>query len=112
MFDIKDKIEGVVENVEKVAKNYYRLSVVQATEKGSVLGASLVVLFFVSAIALFIMFFACMGLSWWIGKQLNSPVLGFLIVAAGWSVILLLMLIFRKSIVNFIRNRIISKIYG
>ncbi|MCH5688464.1 hypothetical protein LWM68_31900 [Niabella sp. W65] len=38
MFDIKDKVEDIVDNVEDIAKTYYRLSVVKVADKGSKLG--------------------------------------------------------------------------
>ncbi|WP_346237153.1 phage holin family protein [Niabella insulamsoli] len=112
MFDVKDKIHDIVDNVEDIAKTYYRLSVIQVADKGSKLGASLVVVLLLFGILLFAMFFACLGLSWWIGQKLDNQMLGFFIVAGGLFVIVLITLLFKKKIVNFIRNIIINKIYG
>ena len=112
MFDIKDKVEDIVDHVEEIGKTYYRLSVVKATEKGSKLGASLVMLFFATSLLFFTMFFVCMGLSWWIGQRLNNQMMGYFIVAGGLLLILLLIILCRKKIMNFIRNQIINKIYG
>ena len=112
MFDIKDKVEDIVDNVEDIAKTYYRLSVVRVADKGSKLGASLFVSILLVGLFFFAMFFACMGLSWWIGQRLNSPMLGFFIVAGGLLVILIIVLLFKTKIINTVRNIIINKIYG
>jgi len=111
MFEIKDKVENIADNIEEIAKTYYKLSVVNVTDKSSKLGASLFVSLFLFILFLFALFFACMGLSWWIGQRLDSQVSGFFIVAGGLFVILLLIVLLRKNIINSIRNIIINKIY-
>ncbi|GAB3432509.1 phage holin family protein [Niabella aquatica] len=111
MFEIKDKVEDIAENIEEIAKTYYRISVVNITDKVSKLGASLLISLFLFIVLLFALFFGCLGLSWWIGEQLNSQVSGFFIVAGGLLVILLLIVLLRKNIINFIRNIIINKMY-
>lgn len=40
MFELKDKIENVAENIEEIAQSYYRLSVIQLVQKGSKTGRS------------------------------------------------------------------------
>lgn len=112
MFDIKDNVEDIVENVEDIAKTYYDLSVAKVADKGSKLGASLMITVFLFALLFFAMFFACFGLSWWVGVQLNNHVLGFFIVSGGLFLILVLIILFKKNVVNLIRNIIINKIYG
>lgn len=113
MFEIKDKVEDIVDNVEEIAKTYYRLSVVRVADKGSNLGASLLITLLVFALLFFAMLFACMGVSWWIGQKLQNQMLGFFIVAGGLFVILLLILLLRKKVIQpFIRNIIINAIYG
>ncbi|HMR82941.1 MAG TPA: phage holin family protein [Niabella sp.] len=111
MFKIKDKVEDIADNVEEIAKTYYRLTVVNIADKGSKLGASLFVGIFLFILLLFALFFACLGLSWWVGEQLNSQVYGFFIVAGGLFIILLLIVLLKKNIINSIRNIIINKIY-
>lgn len=112
MFDIKDKVEDIVDNVEDIAKTYYRLSVVKVADKGSKLGASLLITLLIFALLFFALFFACFGLGWWVGVKLNNHVLGFFIVSGGLFIILLLILLLKNKVINLIRNIIINKIYG
>lgn len=112
MFQIKDKVEDIVDDVQEIAKTYYHLSVANVADKGSKLGASLIVGFLVFAIFLFALLFACFGLCWWVGEKLNSQVLGFFIVSGGLFVIVIIIVLLKKSIMSGIRNLIINKIYG
>lgn len=111
MFDIRDKVEDIAENVEEIAKTYYRLSVIKAADKGSKMGASLLILLLASALLFFALLFACLGLSWWIGEKLQDIKLGFFIVAGGLFIVLALILLLRGKIIPLIRNIIINKIY-
>lgn len=113
MFEIKDKVEDIVDNVEEVAKAYYRLSTVRIADKGSNLGASLLITLLVFALLFFALFFACLGLSWWIGAKLENQMLGFFIVAGGLFLILVIILLLKKKVIQpLIRDIIINKIYG
>lgn len=113
MFEIKDKVDDIVENIEEIAKTYYRLTVVKAAGTGSNVGASLLIMMLLFSLLLFAMFFVFMGLSWWIGQKLENQVLGFLIVAGGLFLLLLIVILLSKKVIfPFIRNIIIKKIYG
>lgn len=113
MFGIKDKVEDIVDDVEEIAKTYYRLSAVRVADKGSNLGASLLITLLVFALLFFALLFACLGLSWWIGAKLQNQMLGYFIVAGGLFVILVIILLLRKKVIHpFIRDIIINKIYG
>lgn len=112
MFQIKEKIEEIVSSAEEVTKDYYRLSVVRAADKGSKLGASLIIAVLAFGLFLFALLFACMGLAFWIGRYFESPMLGFFIVSGGLFLILIIILLLsRKVLLPLIRDIIISKIY-
>ncbi len=111
MFEIRDKVEDIADNVEEIAKTYYRLSALRAVDKGSKLGSSLLILIFIFALLFFALLFACFGLSWWIGERLQDIKLGFFIVAGSLFLILLLILLFKGKLMTLIRNVIINKIY-
>ena len=112
MFQIKDKVDDIVDDVEEIAKTYYKLSVVNVADKGSKLGASLMITICVFALFLFALFFVCMGLSWWIGQKLGSPVAGFFVVAGILFIIILILFLLKNKITTTIRNIVINKIYG
>ena len=73
MFEIKDKVEDIVNNVEAIANTYYQLSVVKVADKGSNVGASLIIVMFLFGLFLFALLFACLGISWWVGERLQRP---------------------------------------
>ena len=99
MFEIKDKVEDIVDNVEEIAKTYYRLSVVRVADKGSNLGASLLITLLIFALLFFALLFACLGLSWWIGQKLQNQMLGFFIVAGALFLILILIVLLKKKVI-------------
>ena len=112
MFEIKDKVENVAENIEGMVKDYYNLSVLKVVDKGSKLGSMFIVTLFIGALAFFVFLFAGMGAAYWIGQALDNPMYGFFIVAGFLLLILLLILVLKgKVIIPFLRNIIIKNIY-
>lgn len=113
MFEVKDKVENIVENIEDIAKTYYKLSVVRTVDKGSKLAASLLVTLLIFALIFFTLLFAGLGISWWIGQKLNNQMLGYFIVAGCLFVLLILIILLKGKLIRpLIRNIIIKKIYG
>lgn len=112
MFQIKEKVKDVVDDVEDIAKTYYRLSVVNVVDKGSKLGSSVLIFAVVTGLAFFIFLFVGFAAAFWIGRVLGEPMLGFFAVAGFLLVILLLILALRKKVIlPFIRNIIIKNFY-
>ncbi|MFT3901631.1 MAG: phage holin family protein [Niabella sp.] len=112
MFEIKDKVQDVVEDVEEIAKDYYKLAMVNVVEKTSKLGAVLSIMAVTIALLFFIALFIGMALSYWIGQALGNPMWGFFIVAGGLLIILLLIFLLKKKVIQpFIRNIIIENLY-
>ena len=112
MFQIKDKVENVADNIEGIVKDYYELSVINAVDKGSKLGSMLIVNVLVVALGFFVFLFAGVGAGFWIGELLGSTMLGFFIVAGFLLLILILILVLKgKVIIPFFRNIIIKNIY-
>ncbi len=112
MFDIKDKIESVADNVEEMVKDYYNLSVLNAVDKGSKLGSLFIVYLLLAALAFFSFLFAGIGLAYWLGQLLGNSMYGFFIMA-GFLLLcfLVIMLLKGKVIIPFLRNFIIKNIY-
>ena len=112
MFQIKDKVENVAENIEGIVKDYYNLSVLNAVDKGSKLGSFFIVGLLIGALGFFTFLFAGMGVAYWIGQALNNPMYGFFIVAGFLLLVLILLIALKgKVIVPLLRNIIIKNIY-
>lgn len=112
MFEIRDKVENVAENVEGIVKDYYKLSVLNAVDKGSKLGSLFIVNLLVAALGFFVFLFLGIGAGFWIGAALESNTLGFFIVAGFLLLLLVLILLLKgKTIVPLLRNIIIKNLY-
>ncbi|MFV0604575.1 MAG: phage holin family protein [Niabella sp.] len=112
MFEIRDKLDDVADNLEEIVKNYYKLSVVNAADKSSKIGSLFMVNVFIVALAFFVLLFAGLGAGFWIGQALQNPMLGFFIVAGFFLLILLIILLLKgKVIVPLLRDIIIKNIY-
>ncbi len=112
MFEIKNHVENVMDNMEDIARNYYDLTVVNAVTKGSKLGASFVINTIICALGFFVFLFAGFGASYWIGQKLESPMLGFFIVAGFLLLVLIIIVALKGKVIQpWIRNIIIRNIY-
>ena len=112
MFQIRDKVENVAENIEGIVKDYYNLSVLKAVDKGSKLGSMFIVALLLGALAFFTFLFAGIGAAYWIGQALDNPMYGFFIVAGFLLLIFILLVALKgKVIIPFLRNIIIKNIY-
>lgn len=112
MFDLKDNVENIAGDVEGIVKDYYKLTVVNAVEKGSKLGANFILNGILVALTFFALLFALFGVSYWIGQTLGNPMLGFFIVAGFLFLILFILIALKgKIIIPMLRNIIIKNIY-
>ena len=111
MFNVKEKIDEVVDNVENVARTYYKLGILNAIDKGSKIGSILIV----SILSLFLVFifliFVLFGCAYWIGAALQDTKLGFFIMAGIILLLTLLVISLNKKLVTpWIRNIIIEQL--
>lgn len=112
MFQIRDQVENVAENIEGIVKDYYNLSVIKAVDKGSKLGSLFVVTLLVGALGFFTFLFAGIGLAYWIGQALDNVMYGYFIVAGFLLLVLIIIVALTgKVILPFLRNIIIKNIY-
>ncbi len=107
----KEKVGDLTDHVGDYLDTLYKLTVVKATQKATNAASIIVVAIAVSTIGMFALFFASIGLSWWVGNLINSRVGGFLIVAGFYLLVLIIIILLRKKIVfPFFRN-LIMRIY-
>lgn len=112
MEDIKDKAADIVGHLEDMADTFYKLAIVNLTQKATNLVSAALVMIAVTVLGLFVLLFGGIALSWWLGNLLESRVGGFLLGAAFFLIIMVILVLFRKKIIfPLIRNRIIRKMY-
>lgn len=93
-------------------ETYYKLAVINLAKKTSGVGASVFTAIVIGILGFFVVLFAALALSHWLGTLVNSLIGGYLLTAGIFLFILFVLLIFRKKLlVRYIRNQIIRKIY-
>lgn len=98
----------MIETIKEYASKRIDLLKIEATEKSSIsAGVIAYLVILLVAFGFFIILFN-FGLAFLIGKALDNYSYGFLIVAAFYFVVMLLVAIFKKRIVNMVANKVIE----
>jgi hypothetical protein len=109
---IKEKTNALTDHLSDLVESYYKLGVLNVTEKVTGIASTAITVLVVSFLALFALLFLGFGFGWWLGQQLNSMLAGFSIVAGILVVSIVTLMALRKQIIfPFIRNTIIKKVY-
>ena len=112
MEDLKEKTADLVDHVEDIADTFYKLTVLNVTQKATNIAAGAIAVIAVCVIGIFVLLFGGIALSWWLGNLIDSRVGGFLLGALFFMVIMIVIVMLRKQIVfPFIRDRIIRGAY-
>nr|WP_314490750.1 phage holin family protein [uncultured Chryseobacterium sp.] len=98
----------MIETIKEYTSKRIDLLKIQATEKSSIsAGVIAYLVILLVAFAFFIILFN-FGIAFLIGKMLNNTSYGFLIVSAFYLLIMIIVIIFKKRIVNMIANKVIE----
>ena len=109
---LKSKAADLLEQGGELLDTYYRLTVVNATEKVAKASSVSVVAMAAAIFGLIVIFFGGIGLAWWIGESMDNMKAGFFIVGGIFLLLLVMLMVFRKTLlVPLIRNQIIQAIY-
>ena len=112
MEEFKLKAETLTKSVGDYIDTYYKLTVVKAADKATGVAASSLAGLATFFLGIFVLFFSGLALGVWLGELLENQVLGYLLVAAFYLLLIILMFALRKKIVfPFIRNLIVRKFY-
>lgn len=112
METIKDKAEELTDDIGDYIETYYKLKVLQLTDKAANVASVSLASIIVSVLAIFCLLFLGIGLGWWIGEQMQNMVAGFCIVAGVYAVLIIIVLVLRKNLIlPYFRNVIIRKAY-
>jgi hypothetical protein len=112
MNDLKEKTADLADHVEDLANTFYKLTVVNITQKATNAASNLLLVLSIAIIGFLIITFLGVALALWLGDLIDSRAGGFLITAAFFGIVLAIIASIRKKIVfPYIRNLIIRKIY-
>lgn len=112
MEELKERAADLVDHVEDLADTYYKLAIVNVTQKATNIVSGAVVMVAVCVLGLLIFLFLGIALSWWLGDLLHNRPLGFVLGAVIFALVLLIIVLMRSRIIfPYIRNIIIRKVY-
>lgn len=112
MTDLKEKTADLADHVEDLANTFYKLTVVNITQKATNVVSNLLLILSIAVIGFLIILFGGIALALWLGDLVESRAGGFLITAGFFVIVLLVLAAIRKKVVfPYIRNLIIRKIY-
>lgn len=107
----QDKIEVLVESINKYVKTNYELIKLEATERTSVIGSSLISNLLIGLVVILLIFFISLGAGFYISERLGDNYSGFIIVAGFYFIIGFILIIGRRTLMEKpMRNKIIRKI--
>jgi Putative Actinobacterial Holin-X, holin superfamily III len=110
--NIKDKTADLLGHAEELADTYYKLALLNVTQKAANVTSAGITMIIVCIAAIFILLFGGFALSWWLGDVVKSRASGFLLGAGFFLIVMLVVVLLRKKIIfPFIRNLIIRNIY-
>jgi hypothetical protein len=112
MNDLKEKTADLADHVEDLANTFYKLTVVNITQKATNIASNLLLVLTITIVGFLIILFVGVALALWLGDLVNSRAGGFLITAGIFGIVLLIIASIRKKIVfPYIRDLIVRKIY-
>ncbi len=112
MEEFKTKAESLTDHVSDYIETYFKLTVVNATQKATGVASVSLIAVLVTFFFMFVFFFAGIGASMWIGETLDNMKLGYFIVAGFYLICAFIVVLIRKKIVfPYVRNQIIRKVY-
>lgn len=112
MEDLKEKTADLLGHVEDVAETWQKLTVLKLTQKTADISSAIIMSLILFIAALFVLLLGGLALSWWLGDMIDSRAGGFLLGAAFFLLVALLLYISRKKLLfPQFRDRIVRKLY-
>lgn len=97
MEEFKLKAENLTKSIGDYFDTYYRLTVIKAADKATGVAASGMAGLAAFFLGIFVLFFSGLGLGVWLGQIFKSQVIGFLLVAAFYLLVTILLVVLRKK---------------
>ncbi len=107
----KNQLETFAEHIEDFISSSYQLGTLKAARKTTTITAEGFYVLVMVILCMFVLFFAGLGLAWWIGSMTHNLQLGYFIVGGFFLLLLLLMVLLRKRILIPLKNIIVRKLY-
>jgi len=110
--DVGSKVADIGSHVEEFADTWYKLTVVNATEKATSVASAAISMIMLCTVGVFVFVLGGLALAWWLGDLIGSRAGGFLLAAGFFGLIMVVIILLRKRILfPFFRDLIIRKLY-
>lgn len=103
--------DNLTDNVMDFVETWYKLTLVNITDKVSGVASSVVTFMAVFIIGIFVLLFIGLALGTWLGQLVNNTIAGYFLVAGLFLLVMLMIWAFRKKLMSGFRNFIIRKVY-
>ena len=111
MEELKTKAEQLTHHVGELLETYYRLTLVNVTEKATRAATGSFNIALAGIFCICILMFTGIGLSVWLGEILNNAAAGYFLTGAIYLVLLAVLYFLRKKLFfPYIRDYIVRKI--
>lgn len=112
MEELKEKTEDLIDHVEDVADTFYKLQVLNITQKATNITSGAISGLIICVFGFFFILFSGLALCWWLGNLIEHRTGGFLLGAGVFLLIMLLLVALSKKIIfPYFRDLIIRKFY-
>jgi len=111
MDEDKNKLEAFAKHIEDFITTSYQLTTVKAARKTTTITAEGFYVVVMVILCMFVLFFAGLGLAWWIGSLTHNLQVGYFIVGGLFLLLLVLLVALRKKILLPLKNIIVRKLY-
>ncbi len=105
-------IETLTASISNLISIHYELLKLEATERSSDIGSSLVSQLIIGLLGFLLVFFLSLFAGFWFSARMNDSYSGFAIVSGFYFLLFLLCILFRKKIIiEPVRENLIKKIF-
>ncbi|MFM7766638.1 MAG: phage holin family protein [Bacteroidota bacterium] len=112
MEELKKSAAEAISDLKTYAENTAELYKLQAAEKGSQMGASMIVYTIIGTFAGLSVIFLSLFFALWLNEKLNSPYFGFLCIAGGYLLVTCIFWTGRNGwLKNMFTDRIIRSLF-
>lgn len=110
MEDRKFSLQGTIQKLKEYLENTKNITILKIVEKISSVIATVVTDGLMLIFAFFILLFASIGLGFYFGDLLDSTALGFLVLAGVYLLLIIILLIAKRTIEKGLMNLSIRKL--
>lgn len=108
----KEKFEELTKSLKSYIQTNIELIKLEASDRTSIIGSSFISIILISFTVILFLLFISIGLGFYLSNCFNDSYTGFILIAFFYLIMSLLLILFRKKLIeNPMRNKIIRIIF-